>query len=249
MTEMMIANGSITADIREQTDELIRRTFAAELTPGEGRTVDVRIVPYGERIQHNDGLGGLPKGVSYREEFAPGAFSHQVNAANRVLVNVEHEEGFNGVVGHGSALSEKPDGLYGSLKMHDTPVGEKALMLVREGVLNTVSLEARMTKSIRTADGVVRRVKADLVNVALSRWGAYKNAVVLGVREAAIMLDEELLIVPIAQEKFDRAKQLGIRLPQRFEAHPVDAGTPAESGTPEDGTRQADPNTSTEVQE
>ena len=29
---------------------VIVRTFAAELTPGDGRTVDVRIVPYGERI-------------------------------------------------------------------------------------------------------------------------------------------------------------------------------------------------------
>ncbi len=237
------------AEAPEQTDELIRRTFAAELTPGEGRTVDVRIVPYGERIQHNDGLGGVPKGVSYSEEFAPGAFSHQLNAANRILVNVEHEEGFNGVVGHGSALAERQDGLYGSLKMHDTPVGEKALMLVREGVLNTVSLEARMTRSIRTVDGVVRRVKADLVNVALSRFGAYKNAVVLGVREQSIMLDEELLPIPVDPERIRRAAAVGVRLPESFKAHPVDAGTPGASGTPEDGTRQADTTTSTEVPE
>jgi hypothetical protein len=35
--------------IDDAQDEMIVRTFAAELSAGDGRTVDVRIVPYGER--------------------------------------------------------------------------------------------------------------------------------------------------------------------------------------------------------
>src|SRR5689334_4916480 len=65
----------------EHGPEVIVRTFAAEMTAGDGRTVDVRIVPYGERITHNDGLGGVPKGVPYTEEWVPGAFADQARAA------------------------------------------------------------------------------------------------------------------------------------------------------------------------
>ncbi len=214
---------------------LIRRTFAAELSEGDGRTVDVRIVPYGEQIEHNDGLGGARKGVVYREEFVMGAFAHQTNAAFRVLVNVEHQEGIGGVVGHGKSLLERDDGLYGSFKIHENSDGDKTLMLVREGILDGVSLEAQPTKSIRSAAGVIKRVKANLYNVALTRYRAYQGAVVLALREE-MLLDEELLPVPMDPELIERCRALGIRLPERL-AHPADTGTPLDSGTPEDGTR------------
>ena len=59
------------------SDEILHRTFAAELA-ADGRTVDCRIVPYGERITHNDGLGGRPEGEPYEEEWVAGAFTHQL---------------------------------------------------------------------------------------------------------------------------------------------------------------------------
>src|SRR5688572_15570348 len=93
-----------TQDTEAPETGLLHREFAAAVTAGDGRTVDVKIVPYGEQIEHNDGQGGVPKGVMYREEFVPGAFDHQITAANRVLANCEHERGILGVVGHGLAL-------------------------------------------------------------------------------------------------------------------------------------------------
>ena len=227
-------------ETEQPQDGLIRREFAADLTPGDGRTVDCRIVPYGERIEHNDGLGGVPKGMPYTEEWAAGAFSHQLKAANRVLANVEHEEGLRGIVGHGIALIERHDGLYGSFKFHDNPDGDKALMLVKEGVLDTVSLEADSRKSIRTREGVVLRVKARLRNVAFARFGAYDGAAVLAVREAAIIeeLPEELQPFEMDSETVERCRRLGIDLPQRYQAHPDETDTPAETGTSESGTRQ-----------
>lgn len=224
--------------------ETIIRTFAAEMSAGEGRTIDVRVVPYGERITHNDGLGGVPKGVPYQEEWIPGAFAGQERAANRVLVNFEHQEGLAGVIGHGTALLERSDGLYGSFRMHETPDGDKALMLVREGVLGGVSLEAKGRKSYRTRDGVIQRVKAHLVNIALCRSPAYTGAVVLAVREEAEIVDEEFLPVQLDPELIERCRSLGIALPQRYEAHPAETDTPAETGTSEDGTRQSDDPTS-----
>jgi HK97 family phage prohead protease len=220
---------------------LLHREFAATVTAGDGRTVDVKVVPYGEQIEHNDGLGGVPKGVVYREEWAPGAFDHQLDAANRVLANCEHEEGIRGVVGHGVALISRADGLYGSFKIHETPVGETALTLIREGIFNTVSLEARPRKAVRTAAGVIRRVKADLVGLSFSRFGAYASARVLAIREEAdTVVDEELLPVAPDPELIERCARLGIRLPQRYQAHPDETDTPAETGTSEDGTRQTE---------
>lgn len=225
-------------EIQEQDTEraerpVLHRTFDAALTAGDGRTIDVRVVPYGETALADDGHGGVPKGVVYREQFMPGVFAHQTNAANRVFVNFEHQKGLAGVVGHGLVLREAGDGFYGSFKLHDTPDGDKALALVNENVLRSISLEAAPVRNYRTKDGVVQRVKAHLVNIALCRSGAYKSAEVLAVREE-VFIDEELLPVDLNPELVERCRKLGIELPQRYQAHPEDQGTPAEAGTPDE---------------
>lgn len=218
---------------------LIRRSFATEMSAGDGRTIDVRIVPYGTTIEHNDGTAGLPRGVRFKEEWMPGVFKNQERAPNRVLANFEHEEGLRGVVGHGKMLREAPDGFYGSFRMHDNADGDKALMLVKEGVLGGVSLEAHPVRggTIRGRDGVVRRVKARLVGIALCRTPAFDTSVVLAIRQAAEVVDEELLPVDIDPDLIQRCRALGIRLPERLKAPPAESGPPDTSGTPEDGTR------------
>lgn len=220
--------------------EMIHRTFAAELSAGDGRTVDVRIVPYGERITHNDGHGGVPKGVEYQEEWLPGVFAHQVNAANRVLANFEHEEGIAGIVGKGVALREASDGFYGSFKLLDTPAGDTMLELLREdnAAVDGVSLEAFPVKNIKSGS-VIQRAKANLRGIAFTRFAAFKGAKVLALREEReTTIDADLLPVDIDSELVERCRRLGISLPQRYEAHPDVTDTPAESGTSGDGTRQ-----------
>ena len=217
---------------------LLRRTFAAEVTQGDGRTIDVRLVAFGERIQHNDGLGGVPRGQMYEEEWMPGVFDHQLNAAHRVLANVEHEPGFGGVVGKGVSLRQEADGYHMSVRVLDGPDGDKLLQLVPEP-LDMVSLEAKPVRSVRTEAGVVQRMKAHLVGLAFTRFGAYQGAKVLAVREEAEqMVDEALLPVAIDPKLIDRCRRLGIELPQRYQAHPDATDTPAQAGTSENGTRQ-----------
>jgi HK97 family phage prohead protease len=228
----------------DNVPDMIVRTFEATLTAGDGRTVDVRIVPYGERATIYDGHGGSPRGVPYQEEWMPGVFAHQTNAANRVLANFEHQSGLAGVVGHGIALREASDGFHGSFKLHDTPDGDKALMLVSEKVLDGISLEAHVVKSVRSG-GVVQRIKAHLRAVALTRNPAFTGAQVLAVREE-ILFDEEMLPVELNPEVVERCRRLGIKLPQRYQAHPEETDTPDKSGTSEDGTRQPQTNTSQE---
>jgi HK97 family phage prohead protease len=166
----------------------------------------------------------------------PGVFSHQVNAANRVLVNFEHQPGIGGVVGHGLELRDAADGFHGSFRLHGSPDGDKTLLLVKEGILDGVSLEAMPVKTVRTTAGVTQRVRANLRAVALCRNPAYADAKVLAVREAII--DEEMLPVDIDPELIERCRRLGLKVPQRYEAHPASGHPGEEPGTSGDGTRQ-----------
>ncbi len=210
------------------------RTYAAEFSPGDGRTVDIRIVPYGERVEANDGLGGLPRGVVYTEEFAPGVFDHEIKAANRVLLDFEHSgrsrerpdmratANLEDVVGRGLSLVSKADGFHGSFRMLKTAAADTALELVREGVLGGASVECRFLKSVRDRDGVVRRLKAKLERVALCRVPGYPSSLVLGVRTApAPVLDEALLPIPFDGDLASRIAALGITIPDRLLAPPA----------------------------
>lgn len=155
---------------------------------GDGRTIEARVVPYNQTTQVVD----LPEhggtGIPYLERWLPGAFEKQANAANRVEVwlNFEHEDGLRGIVGHGVALREKPDALYGTFRVHPNADGDKVLHMVKEGILTGLSIEAIPTRTQRTLEGIVDRARARLDKVSLCRGGraAYGGAQVLAVREA-----------------------------------------------------------------
>lgn len=172
-------------------DNVIRREFQAELVPtGDGRTIDMRIIPYNRVARVSDG------GPHYDEEWLPGVFDKQINAPNRVFVNVEHEKGFSGVVGRGSEFRSTPDGFEGSVRVLAGELGDRALELVNDGALTGVSVEAVPLKSQRGANGVVQRVKARLTNIALCRNPAFVDAQVLAVREAPEEESEVVVVAP-----------------------------------------------------
>ena len=210
------------------------RRYEVEIEAGKGRTVSLRIAPFGEIAQSADGLGGLPRGQVYQEELMPGLYDKQLRAANRVLLNFEHQEGIGGIIGHGLALRSASDGYHGDFRIQETPAGDTALDLVRNGVLTGASVESWWIKSVRSATGVVQRVKAHLDAVALCRQGAYPGAVVTGLRQPdepeGVIMDAELLPVPLDPDVLERCKALGIKIPQRM-AHPAQTDTPDLSGT------------------
>lgn len=219
---------------------VLHRTYTAELTAGDGRTVDVRVVPYGVPTEVSDDGRNV-----YREEWVAGAFDDQIVAGHRlkVLLNFEHQRGIANVVGKGQMLRSLPDGLHATFRMSETQDGDKALELINDGILDSVSLEAFPKKSVRGVDGVLRRVKAHLHNVALCRTPAYADAKVLAVREEGVqeevIWDEAILPIQLNPELVERCRRLGIKLPQRYQAHPEETDTSAESDTPADGTRQS----------
>ena len=159
--------------------EIIKRQVVAELHPqGDGRTLELRVVPYGVVARVSDDGGQ----THYDEVWMPGVFERQTKAPNRVLMNFEHRQGISDVVGRGTELRETKHGLEGTFRMLNHSDADKALELVNEKVLTGVSLEAEVKKTVRE-DGLVKRVKATLRNIALTRMPAYPEATVLAVRE------------------------------------------------------------------
>ncbi len=216
-------------------EDLIVRSFEAEVTVGDGRTVDVRLVPFGEIARVSD----PPDHKPYDEEWLPGCFDHQTNAANRIHANYEHEKGVTNVVGHGLTLRSEPDGYHASFRIHDTNAGNTTLELLKGDALPGVSLEAYPVKNIRSAAGVVQRAKANLRGMAFTRQGAFAGAQVLAVRSATAEFDETELPYELDQDLVERMTRLGVKLPSRYETQPDEPDTP-EEGTPDGGTRQPD---------
>ena len=170
--------------------EILIRTFEAELHPGDGRTLDVRIVPYDTPATVVDSPEHGGDGRPYQEVWERGAFDKQLSAAHRVdvMMNVEHEPGFRGVIGigKGTELRSGDDALYGTFRILPGADGDKALDLVNQNVLTGISLEA-IPLGQYSSDGVVVRSRAHLDKVALCRAGrpAFSNAAVLAVREGS----------------------------------------------------------------
>lgn len=163
-------------------NETIIRGFVPELeirstaNGGDGRTVEGIAVPYG-RKQRID--------ASLVEQFARGAFNHQLNAPHRVKFSREHLTAGGTLIGKAIELRDDAAGLWGAWRVSATPTGDETIELVRDGVLDELSIGFRIRQDRRLADGTIERVKADLMEVAVVLQGAYgQGALVSAVRQA-----------------------------------------------------------------
>ena len=194
-------------DAPEDAEERTLRTreYPVELSQGDGRTIEARIVPYNAPAQVAD----PPFFVPYMEEFAPGAFDKQMRAADKVLLNFEHEPGLRGVVGRAVSLAEEGTNfLRATFRVYDNADGDKALQMVNDKVLTGMSVEYVPMKSQRTDKGVMRRLRAHLDKVSLCRFPAYAGAEIVAVRTKPVMAD---IVVPHADSALtERLEALGI---------------------------------------
>ena len=160
------------------TETLHREVAVRIAQDGDGRTLVSRLVPYGEVATVNDGDG------PYQETFDTGAFKAQMRAAHRIkaFLNFRHRQGLSDIIGHAANIEDRGDGLHGELRVLDVPDGDKALKLVEAGELDRISIEFQPVKD-DVIDGVVHRVAARLLGVALVPEGAYGGAQVIAVRE------------------------------------------------------------------
>lgn len=163
------------------TDELIRQ-FTPELEiraaaqGGDGRTIVGLAVPFGRPQRIN---------ATLTEQFARGAFNHQLRAASRVRFAREHLSLGGSLIGRTMLLRDDAAGLYGEFRVSKTPVGEETLELVKDGALTDLSIGFRERQNRRMPDGTIERTSADLREVSVVMEGAYgANAVVAEVRHA-----------------------------------------------------------------
>lgn len=199
--------------------ELLTRAFSFEAhTAGDGRTIDVRVVPFDEVADVADPPDFRP----YKEQFMPGVFSRNEPHAHRVLLRFGHHDlngdgtrktGLTGVVGRGVSLKSANTGYEGTFRFLDTTEADTARELVEAGSIEGVSAEFVPIRSVRTRDGVVQRQTAHLDSVSLALQPAYSKSEILALREEQIV-DEDMLPPPPSKELLERCEKLGIDLPE-----------------------------------
>lgn len=164
---------------------------------GDGRTVAGIVVPYA-KAQKID--------ASLTEQFARGAFNHQLSAANRVVYTRDHMAHGGSLIGRAVMLRDDAAGLYGEFRVSRTSLGDETLALIEDGVLSHMSIGFRARQDRQLRGGITERVKADLFEVAVVLQGAYGDAATVAeVREA---YEEE-----DGTPNLDRARQILGRLP------------------------------------
>ena len=187
--------------------ETFRREVSVSLDEGDGRTLISRLVPYNEVATVDDGMG------PYKERFVPGAFNAQLRAPSRIkaFLNFRHRQGIADQIGHATEIDDQLDGLHGKLRVLNTAGGDTALELYRAGELTKLSIEFENRKS-RIVDGIVERLSARLLGVALVPEGAYTGAQVLSVRVAPELPDVPQL-KPFDPVLARRMAALGLEVP------------------------------------
>lgn len=186
--------------------ETLIRTLPAQLSEGgDGRTIDALIAPYEVAAEVAD----PPDFHPYHEMFVRGAFDSQTRAPDRVKIwlNFEHDQGLRGIVGHGAALEDRDEGLYGTFRVHQNADGDKALDLVREGLLTGLSLEFAALRS-RIVNGITERLRVHIDKVSLCRYPAYQGAQVVAVRSAPLVAVAEP--EPLSEARIAQLSRLDI---------------------------------------
>lgn len=143
---------------------------------GDGRTIEGIAVPYARKQRIDSQLV---------EQFARGAFNHQLAAPSRVRFSREHMSYGGALIGRAVELRDDTAGLWGAWRVSATPAGDETLTLVEDGVLDELSVGFQERQNRVLPDGTVERVKANLVEVSVVLQGAYgRGALVSAVREA-----------------------------------------------------------------
>ena len=189
--------------------EILTRTFEVPLELREGRIIEGCCVPYGEAARVRD----TDDGPAYYELFEPGAFSKQLNAADKLRLRFEHRDEIFHRLGRCRALHEETSGLYATFEVYDGQFGDHALELVRHGELAgfSVGFHDRRRRPRTTPEGTVIRTDCHLHEVSLCEQPAYAGAVVTAMRSRA-ELAVELEIPLVDDEQLERLRNVGIRV-------------------------------------
>lgn len=159
------------------SDGMLFRSFTPDLevrAKGDGRTIFGIAVPYGVPQKINEQL---------TEQWAKGAFDHQVRAAHRVKLSREHLMLGGSLIGALTFMRDDAAGLYIEARASRTPLGDETLELVKDRALSQLSVGFNKPKSRLLRGGIIERTRANLFEVAVTLEGAFGElAAAAGVR-------------------------------------------------------------------
>lgn len=169
---------------------MIERNFALDEwhMRDDGRTVDGRIVPYGEVIEVVD-INKEGKLERIKETFLPGSLTWEAQNAKRrgnaawVEFRLDHGDDFSGTIGYGRNIESKEDGAYASFRLYESQDLPKVQSMLRESHTGlSVFFFDRVEPKV--VDGVTQRVQVSLGHVCATPLPAYNGAKILTMREA-----------------------------------------------------------------
>jgi uncharacterized protein len=120
------------------------------------------------------------------EEIAPGAFTASIQKRPRVPLRAQHD-GTAFPVGSVDSMTETGRGLEIVATIAETPRGDEALALLRQGIISGLSIGARIVKSTKRRDGSIVVTELDLVEISLVDAAAYPTAQVETLRSLDAM--------------------------------------------------------------
>lgn len=152
------------------------REFEIRETNAELREVAGIAVPYDQTTD----LGG-----GYRERFDKGA----AIPADDAMLYWRHDEPIGKIIEH----EQTDDGLVIRARISETPRGNEAYTLVRDGVISKFSVGFEPVEQRIEEDGTIVRTKANVREVSLVPMPAYAGATLTEVRESAPQENEEIM--------------------------------------------------------
>jgi Escherichia/Staphylococcus phage prohead protease len=151
---------------------------------GDGMTISGLAIPFGAVATIR---GELPK--PYDETFSMGAFYKTLRGRNKPVPLLKSHDYRDWAIGGAEELVETDEGLMGTWRLSDVPMGRDAATLIRDGVLTGLSigfepLANRVTAGSERRAGrdLVERTEVKLHEVSLCTFPAYELAGVTGQR-------------------------------------------------------------------
>jgi HK97 family phage prohead protease/HK97 family phage major capsid protein len=175
--------------------ELETRSFEVRLD-AETREVVGLAVPYGQVAD----IGGM-----YREQFVPGA----IRSVEDVKLFWQHSEPIGKIL----EGRDTEAGFEIRAKISDTPRGNEAYTLLRDGVINKFSVGFMAVEQTREAD-LVTRTLVDLKEVSLVSFPAFAGASVSEVREESTVAEVVADSIQTKETNMSENMELDVRAVQ-----------------------------------
>jgi len=156
--------------------------FAVDVEAAAGetptRTISGIAAPYGVSATVSDGT---------QVQFAPGSLPLDGKAPKLFMYHDSSQP-----VGLVTSRTETPEGMLFTAKIADTPAGNEALQLAKEGVLDNVSVGVDVVTSSRAEDGTMVITSAIWRELSLVPIGAFSGATIESVFASADTTPDEI---------------------------------------------------------